>query len=118
MRAERAAAAHETSPPKRRRIAAATTPTDLPVSSACDIEVTFARPTAATTLAVPARGVMRGVLLPRMVPALEFLTVLLAARAWAAYIRQALHERVQGAVRTDSAAAMGAALTWRSPAPL
>ena len=37
-------------------IAAATTPTDLPVSSACDIEVTFARPTAATTLAVRVQG--------------------------------------------------------------
>ena len=52
-----------------------------------------------------------------MVPALEFLTVLLAARTWAAEIRHALNERVQVAVRTDSAAAMGAALTYRSPAP-
>ena len=53
-----------------------------------------------------------------MIPALEFLAVLLAARTWAAAIRDALNEHVQVAVRTDSAAAMGAALTCRSPAPL
>ena len=37
---------------------------------------------------------------------------------WAAYISQALYEHVQVAVRTESAAALGAALTWRSPAAL
>ena len=51
---------------------------------------------------------------PRHVAALEFLTVLLAVRAWGDLIRPAVENRVQVAVRTDSAAAMGAALTWRS----
>ena len=56
-----------------------------------------------------------GALEPGMVPALEFLAVLLAVRAWSSRIRPAREARVQVAVRTDSAAAMGAALTWRSP---
>ena len=51
---------------------------------------------------------------PRHVAALEFLTILLAVRAWGDLIRPAVEARVQVAVRTDSAAAMGAALTWRS----
>ena len=50
-----------------------------------------------------------------MVPALEFLAVLLGVRAWTQRIRPTREARVQVAVRTDSAAAMGAALTWRSP---
>ena len=52
-----------------------------------------------------------------MVPSLEFLTVLLGVRMWQDRIRPASDTRVQVAVRTDSAAAMGAALTWRSPSP-
>ena len=51
---------------------------------------------------------------PRHVAAREFLTILLAVRAWGDLIRPAVEARVQVAVRTDSAAAMGAALTWRS----
>ena len=54
---------------------------------------------------------------PGMVPSLEFLTVLLGVRMWNDRIRPASATRVQVAVRTDSAAAMGAALTWRSPSP-
>jgi hypothetical protein len=52
---------------------------------------------------------------PAMVPSLEFLTVLLGLRTWTHLVRHAVEDRVQVAVRTDSAAAMGAALTWRSP---
>ena len=43
--------------------------------------------------------------------------VLLGVRVWRDRIRPAREARVQVAVRTDSAAAMGAALTWRSPSP-
>ena len=53
----------------------------------------------------------------RFVAALEFLTILLAVRTWRQRVRDTLPGRVQVAVRTDSAAAMGAALKFSSSAP-